>query len=196
MAKISIVPWIAKKLKRCIGIVEDTDTASQAIASDKYVIWKGDVCKSTDDISEGDTLSSDNLSQVSNGIGNDLLEDVAANAQAIATLNSNIGTQAQTLSSFVIPITAKKSANVVVLSIEYTAAKEALTKNQSKLLGTLPEAYRPSGNVFTSCLLTSTNGDLVAYLRVTIEASGNITIYPSASIATSQSLFGSFAYCI
>lgn len=83
MAKISIVPWIAKKLKHCIGIVEDTDTASQAIASDKYVIWKGDVCKSTDDISEGDTLSSDNLSPVTDGIGNDLLEDVAANLLAV-----------------------------------------------------------------------------------------------------------------
>ena len=77
MAKISIIPWIVKKLKRCIGIVEDTDTASQAIASNKYVIWKGDVCKSTSAISEGDTLSSSNLSPVTGGVGNDLSQDIA-----------------------------------------------------------------------------------------------------------------------
>ena len=76
MAKISIIPWIVKKLKRCIGIVEDTDTASQAIASNKYVIWKGDVCKSTSAIYEGDTLSSSNLSAVNGGVGNDLLQDI------------------------------------------------------------------------------------------------------------------------
>lgn len=77
MAKISIIPWIVKKLKRCIGIVEDTDTASQAIASDKYVIWKGDICKSTSAISEGDTLSSSNLSAVNDGVGNDLSQAIA-----------------------------------------------------------------------------------------------------------------------
>ena len=77
MAKISIIPWIVKKLKRCIGIVEDTDTASQAIASNKYVIWKGDVCKSTSAISEGDTLSSSNLSAVTGGVGNDLAGGIA-----------------------------------------------------------------------------------------------------------------------
>lgn len=125
MAKISIIPWIVKKLKRCIGIVEDTDTASQAIASNKYVIWKGDVCKSTSAISEGDMLSSSNLSAVSGGVGNDLLQDIANINTQIASetksfafgtcykfgklvvLSFNNNSTSMTTSGYTLPYTAK-----------------------------------------------------------------------------------------
>ena len=78
MAKVSIIDWIVKKLKRCIAIVEDGDTASQAIASGKYVIWKGNAYKASTAISQGDTLSLSNLTAVSDGIGNELNSNFTA----------------------------------------------------------------------------------------------------------------------
>lgn len=108
-----------------------------------------------------------------------------------------VGTISQNLSTFVIPLVVSRSANVVTVTINYTQAKETLSKNTEKILGALPEAYRPSSAVYTSCLLTDNVGNLVAYLRISINSSnGNIYAYPSAAISTSQFLFGSFTYCI
>lgn len=83
MTKVSIVDLIAKKMKRCIAIVEDGDTASQSIASGKFVIWKGNPYKASTSISSGDTLSTSNLTALSDGIGNELNSN-------IATTNSKI----------------------------------------------------------------------------------------------------------
>ena len=71
MTKVSIIDMIAKKLRRCIAIVEDGDTASQAIASGKFVIWKGNPCKASTAISAGATLSNSNLTALNDGIGNE-----------------------------------------------------------------------------------------------------------------------------
>lgn len=38
MPRINIVEWIAKKLRALVAIVEDTDTATHAIAAGKYVV--------------------------------------------------------------------------------------------------------------------------------------------------------------
>lgn len=76
MAKVSIIPWIVKKMKKCLGISEDTNTASRSIASGNYVIWKGDAYKASSAISEGDTLSSSNLEAVTDGVGNDLKQAI------------------------------------------------------------------------------------------------------------------------
>lgn len=55
-----------------ISIVEKTDTATHAITAGQYVVWKGVGCVAASDISVGDTLSSSNLTAVSNGIANDI----------------------------------------------------------------------------------------------------------------------------
>ena len=68
MVEISITKWIKKKIRRLIGIVEDTDTAVHSIASGKYVVWKGNLYKATEDIAIGDTITSGtNCAQVSGG---------------------------------------------------------------------------------------------------------------------------------
>lgn len=78
MSRVNIVEWIAKKIRALVGIVEDGDTATHAIAKGKYVIWKGNACKASSAISIGDTLSSSNLTALDDGVGNDLASDVAA----------------------------------------------------------------------------------------------------------------------
>lgn len=74
--KVSIIDWIVRKLKRCIGIVEDGDTASTAISKGKYVVWKGNLYTADSAISAGTTLSasggSKNLTAVSDGAANSL----------------------------------------------------------------------------------------------------------------------------
>ena len=89
MAKVSIIDWIVKKLKRCIAIVEDGDTASQAIASGKYVIWKGNAYKASSAISQGDTLSLSNLTAVSDGIGNELNSKILYKETHVASFTTD-----------------------------------------------------------------------------------------------------------
>lgn len=74
MVDLPITKWIKKKIRRLIAIVEDTDTAVHSIASGKYVVWKGDLCKSTAPIAVGGSLSLSNLSPVSDGGLNELSE--------------------------------------------------------------------------------------------------------------------------
>lgn len=76
MVDLPITKWIKKKIRRLIGIVEDTDVATHSIASGKYVVWKGDLYKSTAAIAVGGTLSLSNLSPVSDGGFNELSEQI------------------------------------------------------------------------------------------------------------------------
>ena len=74
MVDLPITKWIKTKIRRLIGIVEDTDVATHSIALGKYVVWKGDLYKSTAAIAVGGSLSLSNLSPVSDGGINELSE--------------------------------------------------------------------------------------------------------------------------
>lgn len=76
MVDLPITKWIKKKIRRLIAIVEDTDVATNSIASGKYVVWKGDLYKSTAAIAVGGSLSMSNLSPVSDGGLNELSEQI------------------------------------------------------------------------------------------------------------------------
>ena len=82
MGKLFNFEWIVKKLKRAIAIVEDTDTASQAISSGKYVMWKGVLTKASSNIAQGATLSSSNLTAISEG-GINAIADHVANVEVL-----------------------------------------------------------------------------------------------------------------
>lgn len=62
-------------IKSDLGIVEDGNTATHAIAQGQYVIWKGSLYTASSAISVGATLSGSNLTAVSNGGFNDLKID-------------------------------------------------------------------------------------------------------------------------
>lgn len=55
-----------------IGIVQNSDTATQNIAEGQYVIWHGVLYIASDDIASGATLSGSNLTEVNGGGLNDL----------------------------------------------------------------------------------------------------------------------------
>ena len=55
-----------------IGIVEKTDTATHNISKGQYVIWKGKLYQANTAISTGGTLSTSNLTEKSNGIGDEV----------------------------------------------------------------------------------------------------------------------------
>ena len=62
-----------------LGIVEDGDTASQAIEKDKYVIWKGGNYFAKTDILQGETFVVDtNLTEITEGAINGLAEALNA----------------------------------------------------------------------------------------------------------------------
>ena len=64
-----------------LGIVEDGDTASQAIEKDKYVIWKGKNYFAKTDILQGETFVVDtNLIEVTEGAINGLVEMLTASS--------------------------------------------------------------------------------------------------------------------
>ena len=71
-----------------LGIVEKTDTATHAITSGQAVIWKGNVKIASSNISVGDTLSSSNLSDPSNGEFNKLSTDIGNVDAKVGTLSS------------------------------------------------------------------------------------------------------------
>lgn len=73
VARVNIIEWIVKKLRSLTGIVEDGDIATHSISAEQYVIWKGNPCKASFTINIGDTLSSSNLTLLTNGIGNDIV---------------------------------------------------------------------------------------------------------------------------
>ena len=55
------------KARQDIGIVEDTDIAEHSIAAGQYVIWKGKLYTANSAITPTTTLSTSNLTEVTNG---------------------------------------------------------------------------------------------------------------------------------
>ena len=59
-----------------MAYIEETNQASHNISSGAYVLWNGSLYKASSNISIGDTLSSSNLTAVSNGGFNSLHQDI------------------------------------------------------------------------------------------------------------------------
>ena len=152
MARVSIVDWIAKKLRALTGIVEEGDTATHTISKGKYVIWQGNPCKASSAISIGDTLSASNLTALTDGVGNDLASDVAS-------LNSKIENMIHV---------KKKSLTVSITNGAGSIDKSDLTtSNTWGFIG----AMTVSGWYITSTY--SNNTDKIYVMLFTPTANGN-----------------------
>ena len=64
---MDILDGALNDLSEAIAIIQRTDTATQDIEQGTLVIWKGDLCKANSAITSGDTLSSTNLTAVTDG---------------------------------------------------------------------------------------------------------------------------------
>ena len=76
---------------RNLGIVEDGDTASQAIEKDKYVIWKGQNYFTKTDILQGETFVVDtNLTAMPEGVINGIVDTLSASSPRIFIDEKNL----------------------------------------------------------------------------------------------------------
>ena len=72
---------------RNLGIVQDGDTASQAIEKDKYVIWKGGNYFAKTDILQGETFVVDtNLTEIPDGAINGIVDALNSKHGKVETL--------------------------------------------------------------------------------------------------------------
>ena len=78
------------QMDNSITYTERGNTATQNIPLGKYVIWKNNPYISIANISTGDTLSSSNLTALTHGIVDNLLQTVNSQANQINTLNTKI----------------------------------------------------------------------------------------------------------
>lgn len=160
MVDLPITKWIKKKIRRLVGIVEDTDVATHSIASGKYVVWKGDLYKSTEAIAVGGALSLSNLSPVSDGGLNELSEQIGA-------VNSKLIPHAITITTNS-AVTTKQSYTrasvydrLVFVGLSVIVTTSATGWNQ---IGSMENGYAPSSDVYFTLLNTDDSSAIYGYI--------------------------------
>ena len=127
--------------KSDLGIVEDGNTATHSITAGQYVIWKGNLYTASSAIATGTTLSTSNLTAVSNGGLNSLNEH-------IATRNAYPFSKAVTAGSV-----SWFDTNIAVPSKDYIASVEVDNPNVLATIttwtGKFAIAWRSNGETST-----------------------------------------------
>ena len=93
--------------KSDLGIVEDGNTAIHSITKGQYVIWKGNLYTASSAIAIGTTLSTSNLTAVSNGGLNSLNDHIATKqdkgnsvtGSTLETIESSLNTIASSMTN-------------------------------------------------------------------------------------------------
>ncbi len=172
------------------GNVHSAVTSGQYVYVRNHGTLAEGLYTATTNISTNATLSTSNLTAVpNNGALNTLRDDVSS-------LSSKITTSTTIITDGIITLYVKKSANIVNVNIPFTRAKTSIAANSATEIATLPDGYRPTSNIFSSFLITGSTGNLVAYVRVAIYATGKVEFYASQAISTGTDLFGSFDFCV
>lgn len=122
MARVSIIEWITKKLRSLTGIVEDGDTATHAISAGKYVIWKGNPCKASSAISIGDALSSSNLTALTDGVCNDVVNTFNSKMPIFYPLSRSNITQSATIDNWSIDFPQKTGYTRHIIEVNTTSS--------------------------------------------------------------------------
>ena len=171
--KVSIIPWIVKKLKLGLALVEDGDTSSQNIASGKYVSWKGNMCQASSAISSGDALSSSNLTAVDGG--------------ALNALNGN-----KTKGFLTNPVTVTLDANTTWTATDTGVLRALVTWDTS---GSNAYAYfkdNTADNIVAQ-LSTSKAGGLSLSTIIPVISGHVYAVYASAHVQTFNNHFYKFS---
>ena len=155
----------AGKVRDNFALVQNGDTATQAISKDQLVVWKGVLKKATANIASGATLSSSNLSD----------DTIAAE---IAALNSNLAINQSALENVE---TGTKTNKVYYNSFmaELIFQSAAQTWTDGDLIGTLPTGIRPKENLNTFASIYGT----AKGAQIGITTNGNVTYDTSESLA-------------
>lgn len=141
---------------RNLGIVEDSDTASQAIEKDKYIIWKGGNYFAKTDILQGETFVVDtNLTEIPDGAINGIVEALSASLDSYTSGNFH----------------AYKYSNFVM--IQATDIDITLGSQSTTTVATLPEGFRPNRILRFTCRM---GGAWDAFAVVIIDTDGTVKV--------------------
>lgn len=129
---------LIEALKGNIGIIENGDTATHAITSGSYVIWKNELYKASSAIAVDDALSASNLTAVSGGGLNEL------NEKNIYAISLSSGWSSNTYE-------VVKIGRVCI--IQFNGLQRTSTASGWTTVGTVDSNVTPSGRIlgYLSC---------------------------------------------
>ena len=135
----------AGNVRSNFALVQNTNTATQAISKDQLVVWKGVLKKATSNIANGATLSSSNLTDTK------VSTELAALSDQIASLIT-VNTNDNNTSIF-------KIKNLVfvrkMLLLESPMLPDSVQTTWTTDNAIIPEGYRPTDVAF--CVVTKSN---------------------------------------
>ena len=152
--------------KSDLGIVEDGNTATHSITAGQYVIWKGNLYTASSAIATGTTLSTSNLTAVSNGGLNSLNEHIVVTMSDFMTANTT-NANVSTTSSYV-----TKTANMKAIHIVATAKSNS---GGWLNIGTLKTGYKPEVTTYEVCNVLAVSGGADNTV-IRINANGDVDI--------------------
>ena len=139
----------AGKVRSNMALVQNTNTATEAIAKDQLVLWKGVLKKATSAIASGATLSSSNLANT------DIADELAA-------LKSEITPSAITITAgtniTIVLQNCKKIGNLVVIN---AVVKSSVDISTGETIITLPRTS--NGRIDTTMVAIENNDTVTLY---------------------------------
>ena len=156
------------KTRADIGIVEDGDKATHAIAKDQYVIWKGDLYKASQAIPVGTTLSTSNLTAKTSGLGEEVRSlNTAITPQHVSSIPTTTGvyyiTSSITIAGVTIPQYTMFDVHSSVGDSSALAVRIGSSVSQAWIL-------KGTNNAWTYCEGLALNSQLTAKFALTRKA--------------------------
>ena len=153
---------------RNLGIVEDGDTASQAIEKDKYVIWKGGNYFAKTDILQGETfVVGTNLTEIPDGALNGIIDALNSNLTNKAITLTSASQSNYTLSN----MRARRNGNMIMISTTVNVVSPATSYGGVAVFTGLPTPSMPLSQIFPSW---ENDSSTTNSLRVYVNGDGTI----------------------
>lgn len=176
--------------KSDLGIVEDGNTATHSITAGQYVIWKGNLYTASSAIATGTTLSTSNLTAVSNGGLNSLNEQIANISTTGTTQLSTykMGTMSIETNS---ELVYNSSTRVIQIKFQISSGAQ-LSAGNTYTVGSVGSAYKPL--VSSYCMASRTdNGTEIGRLNIS-PSNGSIDFRALSNVPSGVYLFGGLMY--
>ena len=174
-----------------VAIVQTTDTATRAISSGQFVLWKGSLYTASSAIASGATLSLSNLTAVSDGVANNLLPKTGGTLTGAMQVAVRSSTGANGISTKSLGIQDGIQPDATTWGTSFRFYDDSST---SRLIGMVhPVFYSSSGSPEgrQGVALRSRrylNGNSDSYLEIGRDASGNHYVRVSDAVAWRKEL--------
>ena len=179
--KLSILAYIIKKVQQGLGIVQDTDTATQAISSGKYVFWKNKFKKASTNIAENDTLSMSNLVDVNGGALNEITEHIATKTYSATFSNASEAGSPGTTNVI------SRSGNVIHVFFDFTMTGNvnAWTTFVTTNIPVSDASFEKNCGMGLATTDAQSNVQITEYLRALVE-NGKLCFRPSINLISGK----------